>query len=59
MFTCEMSDCDDMISHEVRIETHSETELLEVCDDCATYWKQQNSKNETRISVRMFQGISV
>lgn len=58
MFTCEMSDCDDMISHEVRIETNSETELLEVCDDCANYWRQQNSKNETRIYVLMFSGIS-
>jgi hypothetical protein len=59
MFTCEMSDCDDMISHEVRIETHSDIELLEVCEDCANYWRQQNTKNETRIYVRMFSGISV
>lgn len=39
MFTCEMSHCDDMISHEVVLEG----ETLEVCSECAENWMHDNS----------------
>jgi hypothetical protein len=34
MFTCEMSDCDDMATHTAVFEN----ETLEICDSCAEYW---------------------
>ena len=49
MFTCEMSHCDDMISHEVVLTG----ETLEVCSECAAEWESEPNV----LSVTKFAGI--
>ena len=36
MFTCEMTGCDDMATHEVEF---GSGDLLTVCNDCADYFR--------------------
>lgn len=54
MFTCEMSHCDDMISHEVIVAVQDgPDEVLEVCSDCAREWESETNV----VSVMKFAGI--
>lgn len=54
MFTCEMSGCEDMITSEVRIGSGQDVEIIEVCSDCADYWRRDFMKNGGDILVERF-----
>lgn len=57
MFTCEMSHCDDLATHEVVVDLSDtlilENEVLEVCSDCAKSWESETNV----VSVMKFAGI--
>lgn len=54
MFTCEMTHCDDMISHEVTVAVQDGADdVLEVCADCA----RELELDSRVLSVMKFAGI--